>query len=146
LFPAAWVARYWYGHCQSTATGEHVTLPSARHHDKAQAVQKTVASACNGTLDVEPSRQQPIAAIGNIDKGCVNDFTAANCNAMPPNLLVHYPYLWEPSVVRQAVETAWISVSPGGHHYFYLWETTVVRQAIETAWITRPSEMVGGFE
>jgi hypothetical protein len=28
---------------------------------------------------------------------------------MPPNLLAYYPYLWEPTVVRQAVETAWIS-------------------------------------
>jgi hypothetical protein len=30
---------------------------------------------------------------------------------MPPNLLAHYCYQWEPSAVRQAVETAWISVS-----------------------------------
>src|SRR5215469_8753125 len=30
---------------------------------------------------------------------------------MPPNLLAHYPYLWEPTVVRQAVETARISAS-----------------------------------
>ena len=30
---------------------------------------------------------------------------------MPPNLLAHYPYLWEPTVVRQAIETAWSSAS-----------------------------------
>jgi hypothetical protein len=27
-------------------------------------------------------------------------------NGMPPNLLAHYFYLWEPTVVRQAIETA----------------------------------------
>jgi len=30
---------------------------------------------------------------------------------MPPNLLAHYFYLWEPPAVQQAVETAWISAS-----------------------------------
>ena len=75
IVPVAWVVRYWYGHCQSTATGEHVTLPSARHHDKAQAVQKTVTGACNGSPDVEPSRQQPIAAIGNIEQHHMITFT-----------------------------------------------------------------------
>src|SRR5262249_12407423 len=65
---AAGVMRNWYGHCQATATREHVTLPSARYYDKALAVQKTVASACDGTPDVEPSRQQPVAAIGNIEE------------------------------------------------------------------------------
>ena len=30
---------------------------------------------------------------------------------MPPNLLAHYCYLWKPTAVRQAVETAWISAS-----------------------------------
>src|SRR5499427_29306 len=30
-----------------------------------------------------------------------------------PNLLAHYPYLWEPTVVRQAIETAWTSFSSG---------------------------------
>ena len=30
---------------------------------------------------------------------------------MPPNLLAHYFYLWETTVVRQAIETAWISAS-----------------------------------
>src|SRR5262249_40372452 len=38
---------------------------------------------------------------------------------MPPNLLAHYPYLWEPTVVRQAIETAWISASSGGHSLSY---------------------------
>src|SRR5215469_5942423 len=37
----------------------------------------------------------------------------------PPNLLAHYPYLWEPTVVRQAIETAWISASSGGHSLRY---------------------------
>jgi hypothetical protein len=32
-------------------------------------------------------------------------------HGMPPNLLAHYCYLWEPTAVRQAVETAWISAS-----------------------------------
>ena len=32
-------------------------------------------------------------------------------NGMPPNLLAHYCYLWEPTAVRQAIETAWISAS-----------------------------------
>src|SRR5215471_3052915 len=32
-------------------------------------------------------------------------------NGMPPNLLAHYFYLWEPPAVQQAVETAWISAS-----------------------------------
>src|SRR5262252_295679 len=36
---------------------------------------------------------------------------------MPPNLLAHYPYLWEPTVVRQAIDTAWISASSGGHSF-----------------------------
>ena len=27
-------------------------------------------------------------------------------NGMPPNLLAHYFYLWEPTVVRQTIETA----------------------------------------
>jgi hypothetical protein len=31
-------------------------------------MQKTVAGACGGTADVESSRQQPIAAIGNIEQ------------------------------------------------------------------------------
>ena len=34
-------------------------------------------------------------------------------NGMPPNLLAHYPYLWEPTVARQAIETAWTSVPSG---------------------------------
>src|SRR5215470_13023482 len=29
------------------------------------------------------------------------------------------PYRWEPTVVRQAIETAWISVSSGGHSLSY---------------------------
>src|SRR5262249_17734017 len=50
---------------------------------------------------------------------------------MPPNLLAHYPYLWEPTVVRQAVKTAWISASvrrtfiellvPAGSSSSFLW-------------------------
>ena len=32
-------------------------------------------------------------------------------HGMPPNLLAHYCYLWEPTAVRQAIETAWISAS-----------------------------------
>jgi hypothetical protein len=32
-------------------------------------------------------------------------------NGMPPNLLAHYCYLWKPTAVQQAVETAWISSS-----------------------------------
>jgi hypothetical protein len=36
---------------------------------------------------------------------------AKHSNGMPPNLLAHYFYLWEPAVVRQAIETAWISAS-----------------------------------
>jgi len=36
-------------------------------------------------------------------------------NGMPPNLLAHYLYLEETTVVPQAIETAWISVSSGGH-------------------------------
>ena len=36
-----------------------------------------------------------------------------------PNLLAHYPYLWEPTVVRQVIETAWTSVSQGGHSSRY---------------------------
>src|SRR5215472_16721630 len=43
-----------------------------------------------------------------------------NCRRnAPPNLLAHYPYLWEPTVVRQAIETAWISPSSGGHSLSY---------------------------
>jgi len=38
---------------------------------------------------------------------------------MPPNLLAHYFYLWEPTVVQQAIETAWTSVSSGGHSSRY---------------------------
>src|SRR5215472_596696 len=38
---------------------------------------------------------------------------------MPPNLLAHYPYLWEPTVVWQAIDTAWISPSSGGHSLSY---------------------------
>jgi hypothetical protein len=30
---------------------------------------------------------------------------------MPPNLLAHYFYLWEPTVVRQNIETARTSAS-----------------------------------
>ena len=32
-------------------------------------------------------------------------------NGMPPNLLAHYFYLWEPTVVWQAIETVWTSAS-----------------------------------
>src|SRR6516165_10891221 len=42
-----------------------------------------------------------------------------NCERNAPNLLVQYPYMREPSVLRQAVETAWISVSSGGHSSSY---------------------------
>jgi hypothetical protein len=44
------------------------------------------------------------------DKDRVNRFRDRKIvNGRPPNLLAHYPYLWEPTVVQQAVETAWIS-------------------------------------
>jgi len=33
--------------------------------------------------------------------------------------LAPYPYLWETTVVRQAIETAWTSVSSGGHSLSY---------------------------
>jgi|SRR6516165_3359984 hypothetical protein len=42
-----------------------------------------------------------------------NNCRKARVSGMPPNLLAHYPYLWEPTVVRQAIETAWTSVSSG---------------------------------
>src|SRR5215831_1068633 len=43
-----------------------------------------------------------------------------NCERnAPPNLLAHYPYLWEITVVQQAIETAWISASSGGHSLSY---------------------------
>src|SRR5262249_58640268 len=42
-----------------------------------------------------------------------------NCERNPPNLLAHYPYLWEPTVVRQAIDTALISASSGGHSSRY---------------------------
>src|ERR1700756_4080703 len=38
---------------------------------------------------------------------------------MPPNLLAHYFYLWETTVVWQAIETAWISASSGGRSSSY---------------------------
>jgi catalase len=38
---------------------------------------------------------------------------------MPPNLLAHYLYLWETTVVRQAIETARASVSSGAHSSSY---------------------------
>jgi ribosomal 50S subunit-recycling heat shock protein len=38
---------------------------------------------------------------------------------MPPNLLAHYLYLGETTVVRQAIETARTSVSSGGHSSSY---------------------------
>src|SRR6516225_9626074 len=40
-------------------------------------------------------------------------------NGMPPNLLAHYLYLGETTVVRQAIETARTSVSSGGHSSSY---------------------------
>ena len=40
-------------------------------------------------------------------------------DGMPSNLLAHYFYLWEPTVVRQAIETAWISASSGRHSLSY---------------------------
>ena len=38
---------------------------------------------------------------------------------MPPNPLAHYLYLWETTVVQQAIETAWISASSGGRSSSY---------------------------
>ena len=40
-------------------------------------------------------------------------------NGKPPNLLADYLYLWETTVVRQAIETARVSVSSGGHSSSY---------------------------
>jgi hypothetical protein len=42
-----------------------------------------------------------------------------NCERNATNLLAHYLYLWETTVVRQAIETAWISASSGGHSSSY---------------------------
>ena len=51
---------------------------------------------------------------------CVNDFaTATIVNGMPPNLLAHYLYLGETTLVQQAIETARTSVSTGGHSSSY---------------------------
>ena len=51
---------------------------------------------------------------------CVNDFaTATIVNGMPPNLLAHYLYLGETTLVQQAIETARTSVSSGGHSSSY---------------------------
>ena len=36
-----------------------------------------------------------------------------------PNLLAHYLYLWETTVVQQAIETARASVSSGAHSSSY---------------------------
>ena len=43
-------------------------------------------------------------------------------SGMPPNLLAHYPYLWELTAVQQAIETAWISASSGGHSLSYWYQ------------------------
>src|ERR1700747_2146596 len=47
-----------------------------------------------------------------------------------PNLLADYLYLWETTVVRQAIETATTSVSSGGHSSSYRCQQ---RQLVETS-------------
>ena len=48
------------------------------------------------------------------DKDCVNDFATANCERNAPESVGTLFYLWEPTTVREAIETEWIFVSLDG--------------------------------
>jgi len=60
-----------------------------------------------------------------------------------PNLLADYLYLWETTVVRQAVETARTSASSGGHSssYWCQQRQLAARSASPGAWVTGASSV-----
>ena len=60
----------------------------------------------NSLLNVTGSLRQPLDLLLEAGRG-----VEKHSDGMPPNLLAHYFYLWEPTVVRQAIEPAWTSAS-----------------------------------
>jgi len=109
-------------HSKSGRTSHHITLRA----DPAARVRHAPASGRAANDREPPSPPERIGQFMNSSPRVPGSRRSAgsreHSDGMPPNLLVHYLYLWEIIAVRQAIEIARTSVSLGGHSPSYWYQ------------------------